>query len=91
MASALATVIFVSSNAVGMLHDNEMEKVYWDCEFAATRGRISLDDAAACNEVYERLKKLKFDGRFERFFVWWQENKARELSARAAGEQVRDD
>lgn len=91
MASALAALIVASSTTVGIAPGAEVEKSYWDCEFAATKGQISLDAAAACSEIYEHLKKHKFGGRFDRFLAWWQENKVRELSLRAAGRQVRDD
>jgi hypothetical protein len=83
MASGLAAMIVVSSAAIGNMAGAEVEKAYWDCEFTAIQGRISLDDAAACNEIYEHLKEHKFGGQFDRFLAWWQENKTRELSSRA--------
>lgn len=83
MTGVLAATIFLASTAVTTPSSAEMEKAYWDCEFAAIKGQISLDAAAACNEIYEHLKNSKFEGRFDRFLVWWKENKIRELSSRA--------
>lgn len=83
MASAFAVMIVASSAALANTPGIEMEKAYWDCEFAASEGQISLDAAAACSEIYELLKKVKFGGRFDVFLAWWRENKVREMSSRA--------
>lgn len=85
MASALAALFVASSSAVAGMPEAEVEKAYWDCEFAATTAQISLDDAAACSEIYEHLKKYRFGDRFDHFLAWWNENKVRELSIRARG------
>lgn len=90
MASGLAAMIVVSSTTVSAMPVAEMEKAYWDCEFAAVEGHISLDSAAACSEIYEHLKKRKFGGQFTNFLLWWQENKTHELSLRSAQGQFRD-
>lgn len=91
MASGLAAMIVVSSTAVGSLAGGELEKAYWDCEFAAIQGQISLDAAAGCSDIYEQLKKHKFGGKFDRFLAWWQANKIRELSSRGTRGQARHD
>jgi len=88
MASALAAMIVASSTVMVNTPGVEVEKAYWDCEFAAIEGQISLDAAAACSEIYEHLKKHKFDGRFDRFLVWWRENKVREMSSRGGRRQA---
>ncbi|WP_420474902.1 hypothetical protein [Noviherbaspirillum sp. ST9] len=82
MPSALATIFVASSTALMDAPGVEMEKAYWDCEYAATHGQISLDVAAGCSEIYERLKKHKFGGEFGPFLAWWRENRLREFSAR---------
>jgi hypothetical protein len=88
MASVLATVIVAGSNALLPAPSVEMEKAYWDCEFSAVKGQISLDQAAACSEIYEHLKKAKFGGQFEPFLAWWRENKVREMSIRGVRGQM---
>ena len=90
MAHARAAVLVFSSAAFGGMPASEVEKVYWDCEFMATEGRISLDHAAGCSELYEHLKKEKFGGEFERFLVWWKANKERERLIRSAPVRLRD-
>lgn len=89
MASALPSIILATVTAIESMSSAEVEKAYWDCEFTATQGPIDLDGAAACSEIYEYLKKDKFLGDFDRFLVWWKENKGRELSTRRKLKQLR--
>lgn len=91
MAPVLPSIILAASTTIGNMSPAEVEKSFWDCEFAATQGAIDLDEAAACNVIYEHLKTDKFLGDFERFLVWWKENKNRELSSRMKLRQLRRD
>ena len=61
---------------------DEVEKAYWDCEFAAVQGTISFNEFASCTDLYEHLKKAKFSGDFDKLLVWWQQHKDREMSLR---------
>jgi hypothetical protein len=87
MMSILTAVILTTSIAVGNMPLAEVEKAYWDCEFAATKGVITPPQAAACSQIYEYLKKEKFMGDFDRLFAWWRQNKERELSSRMTRNQ----
>jgi len=91
MASELGSIIVMTLIGGGNISGVEVEQAYWDCEYAATQGRISLDEGAACVEIFEDLKKGRFGGDFERFLSWWRENKEREISARARSGLPRDD
>lgn len=91
MAYPKAAILLFSSTTFTGMPATEQERVYWDCEFLATQGRISLDQGAGCGELYEHLKKAKFGGDFARFLVWWRENKAREMSLRMAPRRPPDD
>jgi len=91
MAAAGAVLLACTAAVAGGWTQAEAEKAYWDCEFSAVQGQISLDSAAACSEIYEGLKRDKFDGRFDRFLGWWRENKERELSSRGQPRRPPDD
>ena len=78
----LPAIFVASANMFTDMRPEEMEKAFWDCEFAATQGVIDLDVAAGCSEIYEHLKKEKFGGDFKRVLLWWQENKDNEISSR---------
>lgn len=82
MASILPAIILTTSTAAGSMSPAEIEKAYWDCESFAAQGILTLDAGAACNEIFEHLKAGKFDGDFNRFLAWWQENKVQEMSSR---------
>ena len=60
----------------------ELEKVYWDCDYASITAMLSADDAAVCGTAFEKLKKEKFGGDFSKFMEWWKANKAAEYAKR---------
>lgn len=91
MARTGAAILLFSSAAFGGMSFTEAEKAYWDCEFMATQGRVDLDTGAGCYDLYERLKKDKFGGDFDRFLAWWRDNKKREMSLRATQGRPRYD
>jgi hypothetical protein len=82
MDAVIPAMLFVAAISSGNALSLEVEKAYWDCEYAALQGAVDLDDAAACNDNFERLKKHRFHGSFQHFHAWWQKNKNREMSAR---------
>lgn len=88
MVFVLLSIILSASTASRNLSQAEIEIAFWDCEFAATQGVLELSEAAACSRIYEYLKKAKFLGDFDRFLVWWQENRDRELSSRMKSTQL---
>jgi len=85
MEAVLPSIILATSTAIATWSSDssdEIEKAYWDCEFMAVQGLIAPDQAAACSEIYERLKNEKFLGNYHRFLVWWKQEKEREFSSR---------
>jgi len=83
MEAMLPSIILATSTAIAAWSSDssdEIERTYWDCEFMAVQGMITPDQAAACSEIYERLKHEKFLGNYLRFLVWWKQEKEREFS-----------
>jgi len=54
----------------------DLEKQFWACDYAATTRGVGLDEGATCGEVYEDLKRSKFQSDFRAMLSWWQQNKA---------------
>lgn len=82
MAPILPSVILAASAAITGLPLPEVEKAYWDCEFTATQGIVSYDDAPFCSVLFEHLKEDRFFGDFNKFLIWWQQHKDQEMSLR---------
>lgn len=82
MAHILAAILIASANLFEDMRPEDMERAFWDCDYAATYGVIDLDVAAGCSDIYERLKEEKFGGDFRRVLLWWQENRDNEISSR---------
>ena len=60
----------------------QLEILYWDCDFATSNRMLTGGEAAACSEAYEQIKHQKFDGNFHRFMEWWKSNKQQEYAKR---------
>ena len=78
----LPPVILATMTAIPNLSLDEVEKAYWDCEFAAVQGTIGCNEFTSCTDLYEHLKKAKFSGDFDKLLVWWKQHKDREMSSR---------
>ena len=65
----------------------ELERVFWHCDYVATRQGIQAAPVAACRLATEELKKRKFGGSFEKLLVWWRQNKATEHGRLERGEE----
>lgn len=61
--------------------DGNMEKVFWHCDYTASRVGVDTGTALACASVFEEVKKEKFGGDFEALLAWWRENKLAEHRA----------
>ena len=90
MEPMLPSVALAVSVALAGLTPAEVEKAYWDCEFTATQGIVSYDDAPLCSQLYEYLKENKFLGDFNQFLIWWRQHKDREISSRLKPRQPED-
>lgn len=60
---------------------SSLEKAFWACDHAATRGPFDTGEAMACSVVIENLKRNRFGGDFEAMLGWWQRNKDAEHRA----------
>ena len=56
----------------------ELEKVFWHCDYVATKRGVLATPMAACKYAMDELKRLKFNGRFNALVEWWRENKVTE-------------
>lgn len=83
MTRMFPAIAFATSNALANVPLAEVEKGYWDCDYAVNQGRLDFGDAEYCSKLYERLKKEKFNSDFDQFLRWWKANKERENVARA--------
>jgi hypothetical protein len=62
----------------------DVEKIWWDCDYASTQAMAGQSEAALCSLAFEKLKADKFKGDFTAFMTWWKANKEREYKARAS-------
>jgi hypothetical protein len=53
----------------------DLEKVFWHCDYVATKRGVLATPMAACKHALDELKRLKFNGRFSALVEWWRENK----------------
>ncbi|HJV50388.1 MAG TPA: hypothetical protein VJ652_02950 [Noviherbaspirillum sp.] len=83
MTPILAALAVAASTTVEDVPLVEIEKHYWDCDYAVRQTLLDFSDAEHCSRVFERLKKEKFSGDFHTFLAWWQANKDREYAVRA--------
>ena len=50
----------------------ELEKTFWMCDHAATKGMVDVNQAAVCSAIMDELRREKFDGDFEKLLAWWK-------------------
>ena len=53
----------------------DLENAFWVCDYAGTRGGVDPSQGAACIAITDELKRLKFDGDFDRLVAWWKVHK----------------
>ena len=55
----------------------DLERTFWACDYAATKGEITID-MVSCGENYEAFKKARFGGNADKLFAYWRERKGAE-------------
>lgn len=65
----------------------DLERAFWACDHASTKGRVDLGTAIACSSATDALKVRKFNGDFSAMLAWWQLNKAAEHLALETSER----
>ena len=63
----------------------EIERVFWVCDHAATIDRIDPSTAITCSSLTEALKQRKFGGDFNAMLAWWRQHKETRHGALADG------
>lgn len=53
----------------------DLEKAFWICDYAQANGVIDPHEEAFCSAVTSQLKRVKFEGKFDKLLAWWQENR----------------
>ena len=71
----------VSRAAVSTDGPRELERVFWDCDHAATLRLMNAGEAEECSAVTEAVLRT-FDGDFAAMLAWWERNKIAEHVAR---------
>jgi hypothetical protein len=75
-AASIAAVTPARAQAVPDASSFEsLERVFWACDHAATRGRIDVGTAIACVQATDLLKMHKFGGDFNQLLIWWRQHK----------------
>ncbi|NLD69047.1 MAG: hypothetical protein GX644_09555 [Limnobacter sp.] len=62
----------------------ELERQFWDCDYAATTRLMAPLDAMGCSLATERFQRMAFGGDFGALLVWWREHKPVEHGKRDA-------
>lgn len=62
---------------------DKLETLFWDCDYMSSTALLDGTDAAICSSVFERIKKEKFAGDFNKFMQWWKPLKDKEHAKRA--------
>ena len=60
---------------VAFSQDKALEKLFWMCDYISTKRVMDFSEAVSCSNVFERIKKEKFNGNYSAFMTWWKENK----------------
>ena len=53
----------------------DLEHSFWVCDYAGTNGVVDPNQGAACIAITDELKRVKFDGDFDRLVAWWRVHK----------------
>lgn len=71
----------VGDSAHSRLTSVDLERAFWECDYAVTTTGVGLGEGALCANIHEELKQRKFAGDFSAMLTWWQEKKAAEHQA----------
>ena len=59
---------------------SNLEKAFWDCDYAATHRMLDIGEAGDCSVITEDVRRSFRD--FAGMLKWWQRNKAAEHRSR---------
>ena len=55
-----------------------LEEIFWHCDYVATTQGMDATPVRECANATRELRRVKFDGSFQRMLAWWRENKPAE-------------
>ena len=53
----------------------QLEEIFWTCDYLATTRGVDATPITQCTAATRELRRVKFEGSFQRMLVWWRENK----------------
>ena len=56
----------------------DLETIFWHCDYVATTKGMDSTPIRECAAATRELRRLKFEGSFQRMLAWWRENKVAE-------------
>jgi len=68
----------VGDSVHGRLTPVDLERAFWECDYAVTTSGVGLGEGALCADIHEELKQRKFAGDFQAMLTWWQQKKVAE-------------
>src|SRR5262245_54416600 len=77
--SRMASTVVDSSH--GRLTSVDLERAFWECDYAVTTSGMGLGEGAFCADIHEELKQRKFAGDFRAMLTSWQQKKVAEHRA----------
>ena len=55
-----------------------LEQIFWHCDYVATTQGMDATPVRECAAATRELRRVKFEGNFQRMLSWWRENKPAE-------------
>jgi len=59
----------------------DLERSFWECDYAATKYGDALEDGTYCAKIYDDVKQRKFSGDFHAMLMWWEQNRLAQHAA----------
>lgn len=53
----------------------QLEQVYWICDYTSSLRMLSPNETEYCTSILDQLKIRKFDGNWEEYVKWRNDNK----------------
>jgi hypothetical protein len=53
----------------------DLERMYWDCDALYMKGELGGQDMSSCLSITQKFQNERFEGNFDTFMIYWNENK----------------
>jgi hypothetical protein len=53
----------------------DLERMYWDCDTMYMKGELGGQDMNSCLSITQKFQNERFEGNFDAFMIYWNENK----------------